>query len=292
VKKISKLEVSEICNQLGESFPKNISQIYGGDINNSFKLDFQNYSIFLKKNIRKEKLLKYEYFCLKNLEIYNNTDDLIIPKINSYISLENTELLLMEWIDIENGSQLKLGKGLAEMHLRSNQSNQNKFGYEVEGFIGINKQMAGWGSNWADFFVNFRIKPQLKNLKRDFYNSNLLKNLISKIKTVLNQHDPTISLVHGDLWSGNFGINKDAKGVIFDPASWWADSEVDLAMTKLFGGFNHEFYQEYYKIIPMKSGFEKRLVIYNLYHVLNHANIFGGSYITQADEYMKIILDM
>ena len=99
-------------------------------------------------------------------------------------------------------------------------------------------------------------------------------------------------LVHGDLWSGNKGIEKNGKGVIFDPASWWADSEVDIAMTRLFGGFNREFYEGYHQVIPLKKGFEKRFLIYNLYHILNHANMFGGSYIYQVKDYVKRILSL
>tara|TARA_Y100001970_G_scaffold219524_1_gene269370 strand:- start:388 stop:1266 length:879 start_codon:yes stop_codon:yes gene_type:complete len=290
--KLSELELSEICKQLGELHPKKISPVYGGNIHNSFKLDFQNYSIFLKKNIRKEKFLKFEYLCLKNLGEYNNSKNVIIPKINTFLAFEKAEILVMEWIEMTNGSQLKLGKGLAELHLKSHERNPTKFGYPSEGFIGLNKQIAGWEDNWSDFFINYRIKPQLKILKNNKFNSELIKNLIQKIKKVLNQHKPTIALVHGDLWSGNVGINKSNQGVIFDPASWWADCEVDIAMTFLFGGFNQEFYREYYKIFPKKSGFDKRMTIYNLYHLLNHVNMFGGGYLRQTDEYIKNILKM
>ena len=98
--------------------------------------------------------------------------------------------------------------------------------------------------------------------------------------------------IRDSLWSGNAGTDKSGKGVIFDPASWWADNEVEIAMTKLFGGFEREFYEEYHKIFPLRKGFEKRILIYNLYHVLNHANIFGGSYFNQVQEYVKEILKM
>ena len=90
----------------------------------------------------------------------------------------------------------------------------------------------------------------------------------------------------------NVGIEENGKGVIFDPASWWADSEVDIAMTRLFGGFEREFYEEYHKIIPIKEGFEKRMIIYNFYHILNHANMFGGSYLYQVENYIKKIMNM
>ena len=105
-------------------------------------------------------------------------------------------------------------------------------------------------------------------------------------------HEPINSLVHGDLWSGNIGVNQMNKGVIFDPACWWADCEVDIAMTRLFGNFRSEFYENYYKVIPIKKGFEKRNIIYNFYHILNHANMFGGSYCHQVKSYINNILNM
>ena len=98
------------------------------------------------------------------------------------------------------------------------------------------------------------------------------------------------SLVHGDLWAGNIGVNLMNKGVIFDPASWWADCEVDIAMTRLFGDFRNEFYENYHKIIPIKKGFEKRTIIYNFYHILNHANMFGGSYLKQVNSYINFTI--
>jgi len=108
----------------------------------------------------------------------------------------------------------------------------------------------------------------------------------------LLNHKPINALIHGDLWSGNAGMDKNGKGVIFDPASWWADNEVDIAMTKLFGGFRKEFYEEYHRIFPLENGFEKRTIIYNFYHILNHANMFGGGYLNQVEEYVKAILNM
>ena len=181
---------------------------------------------------------------------------------------------------------------IRDRHLISNNHNPNKFGYAVEGFIGLSKQISGWEKNWADCFINLRINPQLKEFKKKNFNSNEVKKLILKIKMILNDHSPLISLVHGDLWSGNFGINSFNKGVIFDPASWWADCEVDIAMSLLFGGFKQDFYNEYYKVLPKKEGFEQRITIYNLYHILNHANMFGGSYVLQANQYIKNIINM
>ena len=290
--KLSNIEVSEICKQLGVSAPKNILQIHGGNIHHCFRIDFPKRSFFIKKNFRNEKFLKYECYCLNDLRKYINHENLQIPKIYSYLDINNKEILLIEWVEMTMSNQLKLGRGLAEMHLKSNASNPNRFGYEVKGFIGLSEQISGWEKDWADCFANLRIKPQIKELKNKNINSNIIKNLILKIQTILNDHSPFISLVHGDLWSGNFGINSFNKGVIFDPASWWADCEVDIAMSLLFGGFNQDFYNQYFDVLPKKKGFEERVIIYNFYHILNHANMFGGSYLLQVDEYIKTILKM
>ena len=99
-------------------------------------------------------------------------------------------------------------------------------------------------------------------------------------------------LIHGDLWSGNISSSYSEKGVIFDPSCWWADPEIDIAMTRLFGGFTDDFYNEYFKIIKKKNDSEKRTTIYNFYHILNHANMFGGSYINQVKNYTNMILNM
>ena len=177
------------------------------------------------------------------------------------------------------------------MHLNSTESKPKMFGYPIKGFIGITDQKKGWEDNWIDCFLNLRIIPQLSILKSDILGEETINKIKKKIKLELAYHKPINCLVHGDLWSGNVGIDENGKGVIFDPASWWADSEVDIAMTKLFGGFGKEFYEEYYKVLPLKEGFEKRTIIYNFYHILNHANMFGGSYLNQVKNYAKTIIN-
>ena len=289
---LSLIEVSEICHKLGKVSPKNIKQVFGGNIHDSWQIEFEENKFFLKRNRRQVNFLKFEEYCLRNLEEHINNKLLIIPKVISYFKVKNAELLLMNWIEMNNGDQTKLGKGLGEMHLNSSHSKQKKFGYPVNGYIGITNQSKGWENNWVDCFIKLRIKPQLSILKDNFIDIKTEKIIYEKIKTELSEHKPTTSIVHGDLWSGNTGIDQNGKGVIFDPASWWADSEVDIAMTRLFGGFKPEFYEEYHKIIPRKIGFEKRRIIYNFYHILNHANMFGGSYFNQVEDYVKEILTM
>ena len=285
-------EVSEICDLLGESPPKNIKQIFGGDIHQSWKIEFQNSKFFLKRNERNKKFLKFEKSCLNNLQKYVNNENLVIPKVISYVEINKVELLVMEWIDMNNTDQKKLGKGLGEMHIQSNKFNPKRFGYPTEGYIGTTNQIIGWEKNWNDCFINLRIDPQLSFLKFKFLDIETKKKIKAKIQSELIKHKPFNSLVHGDLWSGNIGVNHKNQGVIFDPACWWADSEVDIAMTRLFGNFKSEFYENYHKVNPIKDGFEKRAIIYNFYHILNHANMFGGSYLYQVQDYIKKIINM
>ena len=286
MQKLSPIEVNEICDELGETYPKSIEQVHGGDIHSAWRIEFSNKKLFLKKNIRDKKFLEFEKYCLQNLRKYLNKENLVIPEVIGYKNIKNIEILLIEWIDMANFDQKKLGKGLGEMHLKSSESNPNMFGSPVEGFIGTIDQKKGWENNWIDCFLNLRIIPQLSILKSNFIDKETINKVKEKITLELLNHEPTNTLVHGDLWSGNIGVDNSGKGVIFDPASWWADNEVDIAMTKLFGGFEKEFYDEYHKIFPLKKGFENRIIIYNFYHVLNHANMYGGAYFNQVQDYI------
>ena len=292
MQKLSPIEINEICEELGETYPKSIEQVHGGDIHNAWRIEFSNKKLFLKRNIRNKKFLEFEKYCLQNLRKYINQENLVIPEVIAYKNIKNIEILLIEWIDMHNFDQKKLGKGLGELHLKSAESNPKMFGFPVEGFIGTTDQKKGLEDNWIDCFLNLRIIPQLLILKKTNLDKEIINKVKEKIKSELLNHKPINALVHGDLWSGNAGMDKNGKGVIFDPASWWADNEVDIAMTKLFGGFRKEFYEEYHRIFPIKNGFEKRIIIYNFYHILNHANMFGGGYLNQVEDYVKAILNM
>ena len=290
--KLSNNELSEICNHLGQSKIINIQKIFGGCINHTWRLDFANSRFFLKKNERDQKILKFEQYCLNDLRKYSNSQNIIIPEVIDYFEYEHNEYLLMEWLDLNNVSQKKLGVGIAEIHLNSNKKKPNKFGYSTPGFIGTTKQLDGWEKNWADCFIKLRIEPQLSLLKHNKLNINLINRIKSKILVYLSDHEPMNCLIHGDLWSGNISSGHLDKGIIFDPSCWWADSEIDIAMSRLFGGFNDDFYNEYFKIIKEKNGSHRRTTIYNFYHILNHANMFGGSYVNEVNNYINMILNM
>ena len=292
MQKLSPIEINEICEELGENYPKSIEQVHGGDIHSAWQIEFSTKKLFLKRNVRNKKFLEFEKYCLQNLRKYINQENLVIPEVITYKNIKNIEYLLIEWIDMHNFDQKKLGKGLGELHLKSAESYPKMFGFPVEGFIGTSDQKKGLEDNWIDCFLNLRIIPQLLSLKSRILDEEIINKVKEKIKSELLNHKPINALVHGDLWSGNAGMDKSGKGVIFDPASWWADNEVDIAMTKLFGGFRKEFYEEYHKIFPIKNGYEKRIIIYNFYHILNHAIMFGGGYLNQVEDYVKAILNM
>ena len=292
MQKLSSIEVSEICDELGEVSPKRVVQVHGGDIHSAWQMEFAKKKLFIKRNDRNKKFLKFEKNCLQKLRSYSNPKNLVVPKVIAYKNIQNIEFLISEWIDMQSLGQKNLGKGLGEMHLNSTESNPKKFGCPVEGFIGLTDQKKGWEDNWIDCFLNLRIIPQLSILKPNFLDKEIINIVKDKIKSELLHHKPINTLVHGDLWSGNIGIENSGRGVIFDPASWWADNEVDLAMTRLFGGFKKEFYEEYHKIIPVRERFEKRIIIYNFYHILNHANMFGGLYYNHVKDYVKAIVNL
>ena len=192
-------------------------------------------------------------------------------------------VLILPWLDIGSGDQSALGRGLAKLHLHSsNKSPEKGFGWHRDGFIGRGPQPGGWRHRWDDAFLDLRLRPQL-DLARCWRRENdSIDDLLEKLRVVLGDHKPLPSLVHGDLWSGNAAVLSDARGALFDPACWWADREVDLAMTMLFGGFNLEFFESYNQEWRLAEGWQSRFQLYNLYHLLNHANLFGGGYRRQC----------
>ena len=268
-----------------------INPVGGGCIHDAWCVQFQNgRRIFAKSNhIDNINMFKYERECLSVLRRYANESYIFIPKPIDLVSYENMSILLMEWIEIRQSQQNLLGKGLALLHQESALENNRNFGWEEEGYIGFNNQKGGWDENWGHFFVNYRLRPQLIKAAKWGLKIEDYEDILIYLSSYLNVHHPFVSLVHGDLWSGNCGSTKNGLGLLYDPASYWGDREVDIAMTKLFGSFNKDFYKGYEEIWPLDDSSKDRIEIYNLYHLLNHANIFGGSY---REASLKIIKDL
>ena len=279
--------LQDLTSQDGPLFGEkiiSISSVSGGCIHEAWHIRTElGKQFFVKTNSSKAfSRLEFEADCLNALGEFADEHLLLIPKPLALKQFTSNSVLLLPWLNLINGDQSNLGEGLASLHKASNSQNPKKFGWAKDGFIGSEIQKGGWEADWGECFVNLRLLPQLKNASKWGLHSSTYEKLIVKIIPFLNEHNPQPSLVHGDLWSGNSGIQINGKGVMFDPASWWADREVDIAMTKLFGGFSDSFYQGYNKIWKIEKGSEKRRDVYNLYHIINHANIFGDSYIGQC----------
>jgi protein-ribulosamine 3-kinase len=188
--------------------------------------------------------------------------------------------LLLEYLELEErGDFAALGRMLAAAHRKTGP----RFGWSRDNYIGSTPQANGWCEDWAEFWRERRLRPQLELAARKGFDLGPIDPA-----PVLGDHKPAAALLHGDLWSGNAGFTAEGP-VVFDPAVYYGDREADLAMTELFGGFPLEFYQGYEEVLPLDSGYQKRKHLYNLYHLLNHLNLFGGGYLAQVKATLRLL---
>lgn len=186
------------------------------------------------------------------------------------------------------GSGTELGRRLAELHRHS----WDRFGWRRDNTIGATHQPNTPAADWIDFYRRRRLGHQLDLAARRGIGRQLTakgERLLDRLAGFFPGHRPAPSLLHGDLWGGNFGY-ADGEPVLFDPAVYYGDREADLAMTELFGGFPAEFYAAYREAWPVDAGYATRRTLYNLYHVLNHYNLFGGGYAGQAGQMIDALL--
>ena len=236
----------------------------------------------------KADMLQAEQRGLAALHAMADPADLVVPEpLELLPTASDSALLLLPWLDLVGSNQASLGRGLARLHRESAARGQGGFGWDTDGFIGLGPQPAGWRHGWGEAFVDLRLRPQLRLARGCGFQGDADTAWLEALSALLDQHHPCPSLVHGDLWGGNAGVSADGRGVILDPACWWADREVDLAMTHLFGGFSRSFYDAYMQEWPLDPGASERIAIYNLYHLLNHANLFGGGYRRQSVEAIR-----
>lgn len=185
----------------------------------------------------------------------------------------------------------RFGKTFAQLHKFTGDS----FGFYEDNFIGANPQPnipnESEKQNWTEFYFNKRLLYQFRLAEQNGYVSEKLASdfsrLENKIESVLQGSETAPSLLHGDLWSGNFLCNHHNDPVLIDPAVYYGNREADLAMTKLFGGFSASFYEAYQNEFPLPDGWEYRQGIYLLYHLLNHLNLFGRSYLSDAEYWIR-----
>ena len=266
-----------------------VEPVGGGCIHQAWSLTLDDGQRLFAKTGGSEALALFsvEAEALSALHAHADQELLVIPRPLVTTRLTHGAVLLLPWLELAGSDQRALGRGLARLHRASADASSGRFGWQRDGFIGAGPQPGGWRERWGDCFVELRLIPQLNLLGSLRDDAQSLMVLLERLKAHLNRHDPVPSLVHGDLWGGNAGSLSDQRGCLFDPASWWADREVDLAMTRMFGGFGSDFYASYAAEYPLGSGSDERVEIYNLYHLLNHANLFGGGYVDQSRASLK-----
>jgi fructosamine-3-kinase len=186
------------------------------------------------------------------------------------------------------GGAARAGRQLAAMH----RSDRPDFGWDRDNTIGSTPQPNSPDPDWLAFWRERRLGFQLQLAAHRGYGGRLQslgERLLADFPSLID-HDPRPSLLHGDLWGGNLGFDQQREPVIFDPAVYYGDREADLAMTELFGGFGADFYAAYDEAWPLDRGYRVRKTLYNLYHILNHLNLFGGGYLGQAEGMMERLL--
>lgn len=273
---------NNIENELNKKI-SNTTSLSGGCISNAYKIETtDNEQFFLKINDSNNDMFLKEADGLFELE---KAEAIRIPRV----FIKNNNFILLEFF--QQGRKSKtffedFGRHFAQLH----QYHSEHFGFYENNYIGSNpqKNLAGEDTknNWINFYFKYRIYFQYKLAEKNGNSTDELKNgikkLEDKIENILSGSLEQPSLLHGDLWGGNYMIDENGNAALIDPAVYYGHREADLGMTKLFGGFNSEFYKAYNEFFPLPDGSEFRENIYKLYHVLNHLNLFGRGYYSQA----------
>lgn len=267
--------------------------IAGGCINSAYVLSDQNSEkkYFVKINSASQLDMFEAEFA--GLEEINKTHTILAPNPLCVGKDKNNAFLVMEYLDIGHGSgkqsQQRLAQDLAKLH----HSSQTSYGWFRNNTIGSTPQINDMHSDWTIFFRDKRLSFQMDLAAKKGFRGALSDRgelLLTKVDQFFDQYKPAASLLHGDLWSGNYSVTAENVPVIFDPAVYYGDREADIAMTELFGGFSQEFYSAYNEAYPLDVGYRVRKTLYNLYHILNHLNLFGGGYLSQAQQMIDQLL--
>ncbi|MFP4155556.1 MAG: fructosamine kinase family protein [Halothiobacillaceae bacterium] len=277
----SKEIVRAVAECTGQSIsPRRVTPSGGGCINEAYVVEADEGAFFVKFNrAERQDMFAAEQESLLAIEA---TSTVRVPRVFGVGCSGPHAWIVMEALPLnQRGCSAILGEQLAAMH----RVEQPRFGFPNDGFIGSTVQVNTPADNWPHFFRRHRLGYQLDLARANGASGALLgqgEALLERVGWFFDGYDPTPSLLHGDLWGGNHAFLDDGTPVIFDPAAYCGDREADLAMTELFGGFDMDFYDAYRGAWPLDSGYRVRRDLYNLYHVLNHFNLFGGSYGSQA----------
>lgn len=260
----------------------------GGCINQTMRVRYGDDSYFVKLNTAGlADMFAAEALGLRELQ---SSQTLQVPEPVCWGDDGESAYLVLQDLELgSHGDLAALGEGLAAMH----RVTRNRFGWETDNTIGSTPQVNSCELDWVSFWRIHRLQFQLELAARNGHGGRLQaqgEQLLEAFPALFADYSPPASLLHGDLWSGNYAFNRSGEPVIFDPAVYYGDREADLAMTELFGGFGADFYAAYRANYPLDAGYGVRKTLYNLYHILNHLNIFGEGYRSQAYRMMDVLL--
>jgi fructosamine-3-kinase len=279
---------AHISQVTGEKFEnQNRRSLSGGCINQGYAVSSSERTYFVKLN-QAAQIAMFEAEAL-GLQEMLQSNSIRVPKPICWGTADNFSYIVLEWLQMDKGNSKcweEMGRKLAAMHQTTSSQGM---GWKINNTIGSTPQINTWTADWVEFYAQHRLLYQFKLARRRGGDFPQQEKLLAAIPQLLS-HQPQPSLVHGDLWGGNAGCTVSGEPVIFDPATYFGDREVDIAMSELFGGFPADFYHGYNQVFPLDAGYEQRKTIYNLYHILNHFNLFGGGYASQANRMIEQIL--
>jgi fructosamine-3-kinase len=258
------------------------ARVHGGCINESLRWESSRGPCFVK--IAPATQLAALEAEAEGLAELAGAEAVRVPGVLGCGTTSTMAFLVLEWIELASSTsdaEARLGQQLATQH----RVMAAQFGFRRDNTIGSTAQHNGTSCDWVEFFRERRLRAQLDLARRNGYRGALQERgllLLELMGAYFASYRPVPSLLHGDLWGGNWGVDAMGAPVIFDPAVYYGDREADLAMTRLFGGFGSAFYTAYQRHWPVDQAADSRRGLYNLYHVLNHANLFGGAYAGQA----------
>lgn len=279
----------QISNATGRTFVVRAERaVAGGCINNAVVIEDEDRTYFVKHN-RAERLDMFRAEAT-GLNELRRAQTVRVPQPICWGVAGDDAYLVLEYFALGGKSDgARLGRELAALH----RNTQTEFGWHLDNTIGSTPQPNSPRRNWLDFWREQRLGFQLGLAAQHGHRGRLLdrgERLLADCGALFANYAPTPALVHGDLWSGNSATDVSGVPVLFDPAPYYGDRETDLAMTELFGGFPPRFYSAYNEMYALDIGYPVRKTFYNLYHVLNHLNLFGGAYLGQAQQMIDELL--
>jgi len=282
--------IAQISMASGEFFdPEPPQNLAGGSISKAVKLEAGNRTWFVKLNSSNMlSMFQGEYAGLMAMA---DTRTVRVPMPLCVGTTKDESYIVMEHFQLgphQSSGQPVAGRLLAKMHRTSNLH----YGWHRNNTIGSTPQINDWSQGWVYFWRKYRLGYQLNLAKENGFGGKIQtlgERLMSSFPALID-HAPKPSLLHGDLWGGNMGFDQQGQPIFYDPATYFGDREADLAMTELFGGFSRDFYAAYEEEWPLASGYKTRKVLYNLYHILNHLNLFGAGYAARAQDMMEQLL--